>query len=135
MKKHEKVAYYFGISIALLIAIGLLYYLTGRTSPTGLRWWATLATLALPLAVGAAWLLATQSAREHLAGFDRGLTGAERSITAVGRGLSATASMARTAARPAPRPPALAGADDDLLPRLDRMHILDALSSGDVINV
>ena len=135
MKKHERAIYYFGISVALLIAIGLLYYLTGRTSATGLRWWATLATLALPLSVGVAWLLATQSAREHLAGFDRGLTGAERSITAIGRGLSATASMARTAARPAPHPPAIADDDDDLLPRLSRMRILDITPSSDVINV
>jgi hypothetical protein len=133
VKKHERA--YFGISVALLISVGLLYYLTGRTTSTGLRWWAALATLAIPLTAGVTWLLTTQSAREHLAGFDRGLAGAEHTITAVGRGLSATASMARTAARSAPRPPAIASADDDLLPRPGQMRIIDALSSGDVINV
>lgn len=90
------------IVIALSAAVvGSLYWVTGKVSLVGLRWWATLATLVLPVAIFATWRLGHTAAEEHLAGFDQGLDGAERTITSIGRGLSATASLARTAAQQA----------------------------------
>lgn len=101
--------------VSAAIVVGAVYGLTGTVSAGTLRWWATLATLAAPIVIVITWRLATKAAREHLTGFNRGLDGAERTMQSVGRGLSATASMARAAkSQPAPTP---AVRFDDLLPR------------------
>jgi len=132
MKKHEKAGYYFGIAVALVLAALALYWLIGKVGQTGARWWAALATLALPLAVGVAWVLATQAAREHLAGFDRGINSAERTLTAVGRGLQTNANAARAAQqRAAPQ----VVDNSDLLPPVSQMIITEALPAGNTVNL
>ena len=135
MKKHEKAGYYFGIAVALVLAALALYWLTGKVGQTGARWWAALATLALPLAVGASWILASQSAREHLAGFDRGINTAERTITSVGRGLQTNANAAVRAAQQRAAPPPQPVDNSDLLPPVGQMIITEALPTGEVVNL
>jgi len=121
-------------AVAIVLAavgtvIGAVYLLTGAVSADALRWWATVATLLLPVAIVITWRVATKAAREHLAGFDRGLDGAERTMQHVGRGLSATASMARAMkSQPAPT-------HDDLLPKVGQMQIIDAPPGGDAIDL
>jgi len=131
VKKHEKAGYYFGIAVALVLAALALYWLTGKVGQTGVRWWAALATLALPLAVGVAWVLAAQAAREHLAGFDRGINSAEQTITAVGRGLQTNANAAVRAAQQRAAPPQPVD-NSDLLPPVSQMIITEALPTGNV---
>lgn len=125
-----------GLVLAALIVglvVGGLYWLACRFSPGVLRWVAVVSWLLWAGSVAGTWRVATNSAREHLKGFDRGLDGAERTIQTVGRGLAATASLARVAARP----PSLPARDDsDLLPRPGSMRILEAGSSnGDVLEL
>ena len=120
------------ISAAVAVVVGAVYLITGAVSADALRWWATLATLAVPVVVVIVWRVATNTAREHLRGFDRGLDGAERTIQSVGRGLSATASMARTA-RSVAR--AATPTHDDLLPKVGQMKIIDAPHGSDVIDL
>ena len=119
-----------GFGLAGLV-IGGLYWLTWQVDDPGLRWWAVAATLAVPGAIVITWRLATHAAREHLSGFERGLSGAEKTITSVGRGLSASASMARAArGLPTARP-----TNDDLLPRVGRLQIIDARSGNELIDL
>ena len=107
----------------------LLYWLTGVAGETSARWWAVTATLALPVAMFITYRLATHAAREHLAGFDRGLTGAQKTVETMSRSLSATASLARTS-RPAART-LPASANDDLLPKVGTMRLIEAQSNTD----
>ena len=106
--------------------VGGLYWAACQFSDTALRWVVVVSWLALPISIIVTWKLATNAAREHLAGFDRGLDGAERTIQSVGRGLASTASLARTAARQ----PAQLVNNDDLLPRPGAMRIVDAGRGG-----
>lgn len=126
MKPKDKLATvlgYFVIAVLLIGGvIGGLYWLACQFSLTVLRWVVVACVLAIPASVVITWMLATNSAREHLAGFTRGLDGAERTIQSVGRGLSATAAMAR-AAKGGALP---VQSNDDLLPAVGRMRILDA---------
>lgn len=115
-----------GLVLALLLGgtvMGGLYWLACQFSGVALRWLVVGLVLALPVSILGTWKLATSTAREHLRGFDRGLDGAERTIQSVGRGLSASAAMARAASR---QPALPAGSNDDLLPRPGSMRILDA---------
>jgi hypothetical protein len=131
MKVQERLL--LGISavvMALLVAgavIAGLYWLTGVAGPDGVRWWAVVATLAIPAVVIVTYRLATHAAREHLSGFDRGLTGAQKTVETMGRSLAATASLARTSARPAQLRPI----DDDLLPRVGAMHLIESQQDTD----
>jgi len=131
MKPQEKIALAVGSAILALLAaallIGGLYWLTTLSGTQGTRWWAIVATLALPIAVLVTYRLATHSAREHLAGFDRGLDGAQKTVEAMGRSLAATASLARTARQPA-RPSAadLMQVDFGELSRVGSMQIVEA---------
>ena len=113
MKAQEKLALVIGaIVIVLALAGGLvygLYRLVSQWDYNTLRWLVVAALLLLPAEIIVTYRIATHSAREHLAGFERGLTGSERTILAIGRGLSATASIARTA-RPAAAQPAMTAA-------------------------
>ena len=122
MKSKDKVFYALGLSIAGLaitaIAIAMLYSLIVQAGETGARWWALIATLALPAAVAITYRLATHAAREHLAGFDRGLTGAQKTVETMGRSLAATASLAKTS------PQNRASLFNDLLPQ-PGMKIVD----------
>jgi hypothetical protein len=131
MKAQEKLLYLIGAALLALLVIGGivggLYWLTGLAGESGARWWAVTATLALPVAIAIAWRLATHAAREHLAGFDRGLTGAQKTVETMGRSLSATASLARTA-----RPTALTlMANDDLLPKVGTMRLIESSRNTD----
>ena len=114
--------------------IGGLYWLTTQAGTQGTRWWAIVATLALPAAVVITYRLATHSAREHLAGFDRGLDGAQKTVEAMGRSLAATASLARTARQPA-RPSAadLMQVDFGELSRVGSMQIVEATPTANNI--
>lgn len=119
-ERKETIQFYGALAFVGLVCLAAViftaYYLTGAVSSVALRWWAVVATLAIPAVAVVTWYIARQSAREHLSGFDRGLDGAERTITAVGRGLSATASMARTAAAQMATPSWQVSADDLLPP-------------------
>lgn len=132
MRTRDKFFLYIGILIvSALLAAGLiagLYWLICQLGVIVLRWVTVALVLALPLAVYITYRLATHAASEHLAGFNRGLDGAERTIQSVGRGLSATASMAR-ATRHLPQ----VQSNEDLLPRPGQMKILDAGKSDNSI--
>jgi hypothetical protein len=120
-----------GLVAVGLLAVGLVYAVIGAMDIGALRGWATAATLAVPVVIVVAWRVATNAAREHLAGFDRGVDGAERTIQSVGRGLSAAASMARSARNATPQP-----GHDDLLPKVGAMTIIDApRGNGEVIDL
>ncbi|MBN1889447.1 MAG: hypothetical protein JW850_15745 [Thermoflexales bacterium] len=113
--------------------VGGLFWLASQFSDLTLRWLVVVSWLALPVSIPVTWRIATNAAREHLRGFDRGLDGAERTIQSVGRGLSATASLARTAAR---QPALPMGSNDDLLPRPGTMRIVDAgRGSGEILDL
>ncbi|OQY17920.1 MAG: hypothetical protein DRI77_09175 [Chloroflexi bacterium] len=58
--------------IALALTGGMLYILTSASEST-LRWWAGLATVALPIASLAAYFLGRMEARGHLAGLTQGI--------------------------------------------------------------
>lgn len=109
-----------------------LYWLVSRLDYDTLRWVTVGLILALPVAVLITWRLATHAAREHLAGFDRGLDGAERTMTTMGRSLSATASLARTSARMAKPVPA---DFDGLLPQVGNMRLVDAPTNQDIVDL
>jgi hypothetical protein len=121
------------VIVTLAIAGGVIagmYWLTVQAGDVGARWWSIVATLAVPASIIITYRLATHASREHLAGFDRGLDGAERTIQSVGRGLSATASLARTTRRETP-----AGRNnDDLLTRTG-MEIIEARQTSAVVDL
>lgn len=129
----EKLTMAAGIAVIAVtgsvIAIGGLYWLTDLAGEEATRWWAIAATVTLPAAVYITWRIATNSAREHLAGFERGLDGAERTIQSVGRGLSATASMARSAR------PGRQTAQPGFVPQLGGMKIIESQSDDSVVDL
>lgn len=129
----ERLLAVFGLAViaaAILAAVvGGLYWATGKVSPVGLRWWTVIMTLVLPVAVFLTWKLGHTAAEAHLDGFDRGLVGAEQTLTTVGRGLSATASLARTAAQQEKKPQWQVAENDDLLPPA---RMLPVRAGGDV---
>lgn len=131
----EKVAMIVGALVIVLAVgggvIGGLYWLAVLAGEIGARWWAVAATLALPAAVAISWRLATNAAREHLAGFDRGLAGAQKTVETMGRSLSATASLVRTA-RVMPRQ---AQSNDDLLHNPRAMQIVEAQRTSQVVEI
>lgn len=119
--------------LALLTGIvALVFYATGAVGITSLRWWATILTVIYLPSVIVIWHVAKREAKEHLKGFARGLDGAQLTLTSLGRGLSATASIAR-ASKPI-MPPMRT---DDLLPQVGVMRIIESHSKtdGDVINL
>lgn len=121
---------------SLALVGGVLYglhWLVSRLDYDTLRWVTVGLILVLPVAVIVTNRMSSHWAREHVAGFDRGLDGAERTMTAVGRGLSATASMARTATRQAARP--APGDFDGLLPKVGAMRLVDAPTGQDIIDL
>jgi flagellar biosynthesis protein FliQ len=123
----EKVAVLLGLAIFVLVLlagiVALIFYATGRVDEIGLRWWATILTIIYLPSILITWRIAKREAKEHLKGFARGLDGAQLTLTSLGRGLSATASIARTSARPAAR--SLPSAED-LLPRVGTMRLTEA---------
>ena len=125
MKVQERLLLGIGAVVMVLLVAGAviagLYWLTGVTGPDGARWWAVVATLAIPAVVIVTYRLATHAAREHLSGFDRGLTGAQKTVETMGRSLAATASLARASTRHPVQ------ANDDLLPKVGAMRLIDAL--------
>ncbi len=133
MKTREKLLLMVGAATLALAVIGgmiaLLYWLTGLVGHEDIRWYSVILTLALPVVIFVTHRLATYAAREHLAGFNRGLDGAERTITSIGRGLSATASLARTSRVPA-RP---VQSNDDLLPRVGTMRLIETSYNADEV--
>jgi hypothetical protein len=135
MKAREKIVVIMGtVVISLTLAglvIGGLYWLTGKAGPDGARWWAVVTTLTIPAAIIVTYWLASHAAREHLSGFDRGLTGAQKTVETMGRSLAATASIARTSARSV-QP---GQTNDDLLPKVGTMRLIDAPDGGDLIDL
>lgn len=133
MKAREKLALYVGavvIAFALASAvIGGLYWLTIQAGTDGARWWAVVATLTIPAAILITYWLASHAAREHLSGFDRGLTGAQKTVETMGRSLAATASIARTSAHSV-RP---GQANDDLLPKVGTMRLIESNDNTDEV--
>ena len=91
--------------LALLSGIvAVTFYATGQVDTAQLRWWATILTLVYLPSLVITWRVAKREAKEHLKGFSRGLDGAQATLLSLGRGLSATASLARTT-KPAVQPP------------------------------
>jgi hypothetical protein len=125
VKAKEKLALVVGVVVIALtlsgLVVGGLYWLAIQAGTDGARWWAVVATLAIPAAIVITYRLATHAAREHLSGFDRGLTGAQKTVETMGRSLAATASLARTSARPVARM-----TDDDLLPKVGTMRLIES---------
>lgn len=109
-----------------------MYWLTGQAGDVGARWWAIVATLAIPASIIITYRLATHASREHLAGFDRGLDGAERVIQSVGRGLSATASLARSTRGMVTQS---VNKNDDLLPKVGAMQLVEANEIHSVVDL
>lgn len=134
MKAQDKILLTVSMVFGTLAMIGglvaLVYWLLGRLDSNGLRWYAVVVTLALPVTVFVTYRLATHAAREHLAGFDRGLTGAQKTVETMGRSLAATASIAKTSARPAART-LPASANDDLLPKVGAMRLIESQQNTD----
>ena len=92
--------------VALLAGVvAAIFYSTSTVSETALRWWATLLTLVYLPSIVVTWRIAKREAKEHLRGFSRGLDGAQQTLLSLGRGLSATASMARSAKPAVQTPP------------------------------
>jgi hypothetical protein len=123
------------VIVTLAISVGVIagmYWLTVQAGDVGARWWAIVATLTIPASIIITYRLATHASREHLAGFDRGLDGAERAIQSVGRGLSATASLARSA-HEVPQP--VNKNDDLLLPRVGAMQLIEANETHSVVDL
>jgi len=126
MKAKETLLFVIGaatLALALFVGIvALLYWLTGLAGDVGARVWAVVATLALPFTVFVTYRLATHAAREHLAGLDRGLSHAAKSVETMGRSLSATASLARSA-----RSARIVQPDNsDLLPKVGTMRLIES---------
>jgi cobalamin biosynthesis protein CobD/CbiB len=126
----EKIAGAIGVGVVVLfLVVGIiagLYWLAIQAGTDGARWWAVVATLAIPAVVIITYRLATHAAREHLSGFDRGLTGAQKTVETMGRSLAATASLARTSARPRT-------ANDDLLPKVGTMRLIESQQNTDEV--
>lgn len=122
------------VSLALVggVLYGL-YWLVSKLDLDTLRWVTVGLILILPIAVIVTNRASTHWAREHLAGFDRGLTGAQKTVETMGRSLSATASLARTATRQASRP--APGDFDGLLPQVGTMRLVDAPTGQDIIDL
>ena len=127
MKSKEKLIWIVGIATAVLLGAGVLvctlYWLTGLARQEGARWWAVVATLTVPLVGASTWRVATHSAREHVSGIERGMDVSQRAVEGMGRSLSATASLARSARQEAITAAKSAHAavennGDDLLPRM-----------------
>lgn len=121
------------VSLALIAGVFYgLFWLVSRLDLDTLRWVTVGLILALPVAMFITWRLATHAAREHLSGFDRGLTGAQKTVETMGRSLSATASLARTSARAA-KP--LPGDYDNLLPQVGSMRLIDSPMNQDIVDL
>lgn len=113
--------------LALLAGIvALVFYATGTVSANSLRWWATILTVIYLPSVIVIWHVAKREAKEHLKGFARGLDGAQLTLTSLGRGLSATASIARSS-----RPVTPPVRTDDLLPKVGGMRLIESHSKTD----
>ena len=133
----NKVALYVGYAVLALflasVAVGGLFWATGTAGDLGTRWWAVVATLANPVVGILCWRLSSHWAREHLAGWERGLGGAQRTLETIGRGLAAAASISRGAQTTRTSP-----ANDDLLPKVEELMsgiIVDADADGNAVNL
>jgi len=94
MSQREKIIFGLGaVGLILVVAlVGGVVYALLKASVTTLRWWAGLATLAIPVTAALAWWLATREARARLAGIDQG-------IERVAKAAAATVSVAERAAQ------------------------------------
>ena len=117
------------VTCTLLAAgvVGGLYWAACQLSLQTLRALAVGLVLALPVVSLVTWRLATNAAREHLKGFERGLDGAGKTIGVVGQGLSATARVVRASAQPQYQTD-----NSDLLPRVGTMRMIEARHSGEL---
>ncbi|HIP99207.1 TPA: hypothetical protein EYH33_01510 [Candidatus Bipolaricaulota bacterium] len=89
--------------------IGALIYALLHASPTALRWWAGLATVALPMAVFIAYHLGRIEARGQIAGLTQG-------VEAVSRAARDTADIRVTAAHRLRQQPQRAAVQQIFLP-------------------
>lgn len=119
--------------LALLAGIVVLVFVaTGKVDVISLRWWATILTVIYLPSIVVTWRIANREAKAHLKGFARGLDGAQLTLASLGRGLSATASIARASKQVMPPM-----RTDDLLPQVGVMRIIESHSKtdSDVINL
>ncbi len=98
MSRKEEVFIAIGAILLLLIggAVGGVIYALLRASITALRWWAGLATLAVPVCAALAWYLGMREARARIAGIDEGIERVTRAATAT-VGIAERASQVRVA--------------------------------------
>lgn len=120
----------FGVIVLAMVGalLGGLYWVMCQLSLVTMRLVTILSMLCVPGAILLTWRLASTSAREHLRGFERGLEGAEKTISSVGRGLSATARLAR--ADNAKHKPVGQPDFTDLLPPVASMQIVPTQNKG-----
>ena len=123
----QKVTAWIGSAVMVLSVlaalVGLVFVLTGMLDTLLLRWWATLATLAIPGVLYFSWTQAGRSARERIDGFQDGVSHVEKTMSTIGRG--AAGLRRETQARPASATAEQIGQFDDLITR-DSFQILDA---------
>ena len=126
----EKLAVLLGMVIfALALLAGIVagvFVATNAVDIVSLRWWATILTVIYLPSIVITWRIAKREAKEHLRGFARGLDGAQLTLTSLGRGLSATASIARSS-----KPTMPPMRTDDLLPPVGAMRLLEARRNND----
>jgi hypothetical protein len=140
MKTQDRILLTISMIFGSLAIIGgivtLVYWLLGHLDSNGLRWYAVIVTLAVPVVTFVTYRLATHAAREHLAGFDRGLTGAQKTVETMGRSLAATASIAKTSARPTMTARTIERNHSDLLPQVGSMKLIESRRDvGEVIDL
>jgi len=104
----------------------LVYVATGWAGPSVLRWWAALATAALPIVAWLTYRLATHAAQEHIAGFHRGLDGSREAVETIGRAFTSTLTAMARPARSTTVAPVHPPDDEDLLAFPRQVRIADA---------
>lgn len=126
----EKLIVVLGLVIfALALIAGIVFGVfvaTGAVDIISLRWWATILTVIYLPSIVITWRFAKREAKEHLKGFARGLDGAQLTLTSLGRGLSATASIARSS-----KPTMPPMRTDDLLPKVGGMRLIESRRDND----
>ena len=118
------------ITCTLLAAgvVGGLYWAACQLSLQTLRALVVALVVALPIVSAVTWRLATNAAREHLRGVERGLKTAEETVDVMGRSLGAASRHIRAAVPPQPD-------NSDLLPRVGAMRVIEAQRGGGELEV
>lgn len=110
MKREAKIFLTIGaVGLVIILAvIGGVVYALLKASVVTLRWWAGLATLAVPVIGFLAWWLGTREAESRLAGIDQGIErvtrAAAETVTVAQRTAEVRIGVAQQMRRPAVQP-------------------------------